>query len=177
MNELMKGFTLLRLIIVLAIIGVLMSIPSILYHNYIVRAKIASMLGGIGSEKIKLAEQLRGKKNVNYNQRILLDTNHIVDNSMIVISPFIVVDNVNWGCTTVGLSDSQVPQFCRMNNFTSSQINIGSELNCKLSQGISYNELTTKFSVNVKINGGIIVIGDFDNIKEAAASYLDYLEV
>ena len=62
MNELMKGFTLLRLIIVLAIIGVLMSIPSTLYHNYIVRAKIASMLGGIGSEKIKLVEQLKGKK-------------------------------------------------------------------------------------------------------------------
>ena len=96
---------------------------------------------------------------------------------MIVISPFIVVDDVYWGCATVGLSDSQVPQFCRMNNFTSSQINITSELNCKLSQGISHNELTNKFSVKVEIKGGIMVIGDFDNMKEAAASYLDYLEV
>jgi type IV pilus assembly protein PilA len=173
----MKGFTLIHLIVALGILIILMAIPSIFYNDYIARAKISKILSGIGSEKIKLVEEIKKEKKVTPNHRIILDTNHIVDNSMLILSPIIVNDRIYWGCTRIGLSDSQVPQFCRMNDFTSSPINLDSEVNCTLSQGISYNEITTKFSVNVKINDEITVLGNFDNMNEAASSYLDYLNV
>ena len=174
-GDLLKGFTLLRLIIVLAIIGILMSIPGLLYRDYIAKAKITSLLSGIGAEKIKLVEEIRKLKKVNYDQRIILDTHHIVSKSMLIISPIIVDDNIYWGCNRIGLSASQVPHFCRINDFISPNINIDSEVNCTLSQGIIYNDITKLFSINIKVNGGIMVLGSFDNINDATTSYLDYL--
>jgi type IV pilus assembly protein PilA len=171
----LKGFTLLNLIIVIAIIGILMAIPSMLYRDYIIKAKITSLLTSIGSEKIRLVELIKKSKQVDYNHRIILDTDHIVDKSILIISPIIIDDKVYWGCHRIGLSNSQVPHFCRINDFISSQTNIGIEANCTISQGITYNEIANKFSVNVKINDEVIVLGNFDNIKEASASYLEYL--
>jgi len=172
-----KGFTLLRLIIILAIVGVLIAIPGRFYYDYVSRAKISSLLSAIRSEKIKLAEEVKKHKKVNDNHRIVIDTNHIEDNSMLIVSPIIIDDNIYWGCNRIGLEASQVPHFCRLNDFTSQQISISSQVNCQVSQGILYDETTKMFSVNVQVNGKVVSLGNFKSIKEASQSYTNYLNV
>ena len=171
-----KGFSLLKLVVILAIIGILIAVSGRIYHNYISKAKIAGLLSGIKSKKIELVEKVKQANEVNDDHRIVIDTDHIKDNSMLIISPIIIGDNVYWGCNRIGLSESQVPHFCNLNDFTQPQINISNEVNCQVSQGISYNETTKTFNVNVKMNGKIISLGSFEDAKKATETYLNYLD-
>ena len=51
-----KGFTLIELMIVVAIIGILAAIAIPAYQNYTVRAKVTEMLNGASSAKAAVAE-------------------------------------------------------------------------------------------------------------------------
>jgi len=172
-----NGFTLLRLIVILGILGILITIPGRIYNDYIAQAKISSLLSGIESRKLDLTEQIKVNKEIKDHHKIIINTDHIENNSMLVLRPIIVKDNVYWGCNRIGLSVSQVPRFCRLNDFTNPQININNEINCKINQGISYNETNKTFSVNIKINGEVVSIGNFNNIKRASEEYLSYLNI
>lgn len=171
------GFTLLRLLIILGILGILITIPTRIYNDYISRAKISSLLSGIGSKKLDLTEQIKVNKEIKDHHKIIINTNHIENNSMLVLRPIIIGDNVYWGCNRIGLSVSQVPHFCRLNDFTNPQININYEINCEINQGISYNETNKTFSVNIKMDGEVISIGNFNDIKRASEEYLSYLNI
>ena len=154
-----KGFTLLRLIVILAVLGVLIAIPGMIYRDYVSKAKIANRLSGIGNKKQALVELIKKDKKIDDSRKIILDTSDIKDGSMLIISPIIVGDNIYWGCNRIGLSASQVPHFCRLNDLTSPQISLINNANCELSQGVSYNEVTKKFNVNVKIKGKVVLLG------------------
>ncbi|MBK2020981.1 hypothetical protein IB632_07145 [Francisella philomiragia] len=104
MEFVIKGYTLLKLIVILAIIGILLAMPAKIYNDYISRARISNLLSGIGSEKIRVMEDIKKTRKVNDRHNIVIDTSNIEDKSMLVLTPIIINDNVYWGCNRIGLS-------------------------------------------------------------------------
>ena len=58
MKKLQKGFSLVELMIVIAIIAILAAVAIPMYSNYTARAKIGSALSSIGGVKTEIAESL-----------------------------------------------------------------------------------------------------------------------
>ena len=56
MNSLQKGFTLIELMIVVAIIGILAAVALPAYQDYTIRAKVSELILATGSAKISIEE-------------------------------------------------------------------------------------------------------------------------
>ena len=64
MRKVQQGFTLIELMIVVAIIGILAAIAIPQYQNYITRAKWADVVTSVGSLKVSIAECVQNNNNV-----------------------------------------------------------------------------------------------------------------
>ena len=61
MNKMQKGFTLIELMIVVAIIGILAAIAIPAYQDYTVRSKVTELINGAGVCKTTVAEYYQSK--------------------------------------------------------------------------------------------------------------------
>ena len=76
MNKMQKGFTLIELMIVVAIIGILAAIAIPAYQDYTVRSKVTELINGAGVCKTSVAEyyQTKGVMPANETQAGCTDT-------------------------------------------------------------------------------------------------------
>lgn len=132
------GFTLIELMIVVAIVGILASIAIPTYQDYLTRAKVMEGLNLAESAKIAVTEAVienndfpaaksidykmprktkyvsaisiddMGKITVTYNANIAKN-----DNTIIFIPSLEEDGSINWQCTGGSLSSKYRPQSCR----------------------------------------------------------------
>ncbi|AIT09295.1 type IV pili fiber building block protein [Candidatus Francisella endociliophora] len=134
-KQMQKGFSLVELMVVIAIIAILAAVAIPMYSNYTTRAKLGSELAKLGGVKMEVAEQISNSNtsvgstpsgitapssipsgaSVDADGTIKLPVDSVVGSDAdIIMSPSVVSGAITWTCDVSGssVSSSVKPSNC-----------------------------------------------------------------
>lgn len=134
--ESMRGFTLIELMIVIAILGILIAIALPAYQDYSIRTKNSECLSAAASAKLAVGETMHTASNwdaestgynfeaSSYCASIEVDDTGMItatttntgadSNAVFTLTPESLEGRISWACAeTAGVPASQIPSACR----------------------------------------------------------------
>ncbi|AJC48167.1 prepilin-type N-terminal cleavage/methylation domain-containing protein [Allofrancisella guangzhouensis] len=129
MKKISKGFSLVELMVVIAIIAILAAVAIPMYSNYTTRANLGTRLAQLGGVKAEVAEGIANNNGsvtgvtvaaenlpsgtTVTNGAITQSTTDIVSGTSLILTPTAGSGAITWACTHGGtLTSSQLPSGC-----------------------------------------------------------------